>query len=75
MHSLTNAIRKHRRELQTQLARQSEFIKQKKQLLEQKEQMQQAQRNAPRDHSGGLPERQNQEPRTNSSEQGFTEGQ
>lgn len=75
LHSLTNSIRKHRRELHTQLTRQADVAKRNKQLLEQKEQMEQAQRNAPRDDGGELPQRQDQEARTDPLEQGFTEGQ
>jgi hypothetical protein len=43
---LTNRIRKHRRELQKLLARHADPTKQKDQLLQQNNQMQQAQRDA-----------------------------
>ena len=71
VHVLTNTIGKHRRELQKALG----SAKQQSQLRRQQTQLQQAQRDAPPDRSGELPERQEQEPRDPASDHGVVAGQ
>ena len=66
VHALRNSIRKHRRELQKTLG----SLKQKSKLRRQQTRLQHAQRDAPPDRSGELPERQDQEPRDLASGQG-----
>jgi hypothetical protein len=71
VHALMNSIRKHRRNLQKALG----SAKQRSQLRRQQAQLQQAQLDAPSDRSGELPERQDQEPRDPTSDQGVVAGQ
>jgi tRNA U55 pseudouridine synthase TruB len=71
VHVLTNTIRKYRRELQKALG----SAKQQSQLRRQQTQLQQAQRDAPANRSGELPERQDQEARDPASDQGVEAGQ
>ena len=73
VHTLTNSIRKYRRELQKLLARHADTTKQKDQLLQQKSQMKQ--RDAAADRSGELPAKQDQEARKPASQQGVVAGQ
>ena len=73
--TLTNRIRKYRRELQKLLARHAGTTNQKDQLLQQKSQVQQAQRDDAAHRSGELPAKQDQEPRKPASQQGVVAGQ
>ena len=73
VHTLTNNIRKYRRDLQKLLAGQPTM--QKHQLRQQHRQMQQARRETPAGRSDELPERQDQEPRKPAPKQGTTAGQ